>query len=110
MKARSKIYGCSLQPVIPTAVWAVALFAWHQLWDNPRTPESPIRQTGSYLGPHYSNEQIKTYLGSANADATFYEQDDELCDEIAKLLDAGKVVGLFMAEWNLGRVHSADAR
>lgn len=79
-----------------------ALFAWYQLGDNPRSLETPDSQTGSYLGPHYSNDQIKQYLDSADADATFYEQDDELCDEIAKLLDAGKVVGLFQGRMEFG--------
>ncbi|MEO6655206.1 MAG: carbamoyltransferase [Pyrinomonadaceae bacterium] len=79
-----------------------ALFVWYQLWDSPRTPEQPDSQSGSYLGPHYSNDQIKTYLESANANATFYEQDDGLCDEIAKLLDAGKVVGLFQGRMEFG--------
>jgi carbamoyltransferase len=79
-----------------------ALFVWHQLWDNPRTPETPDSQTGSYLGPHYSNDQIKTYLESANADATFYESEVELCDQIAALVDAGKVVGLFQGRMEFG--------
>ncbi len=79
-----------------------ALFAWHQLWDNPREPESPDSQTGSYLGPQFSNNEIKAYLESANADATYYENDSELCEEIAKLLDAGKVVGLFQGRMEFG--------
>ena len=79
-----------------------ALFAWYQLWDNPRNPETPDSQMGSYLGPHYSNDQIKTYLESANAGYKYYDDDDELCREIAKLLDAGKVVGLFQGRMEFG--------
>lgn len=79
-----------------------ALFVWHQLWDNERKPELPDSQRGSYLGPQYSNDQIKTFLEGADADATYYEQESELCDEIAKLLDAGKVVGLFQGRMEFG--------
>ncbi len=79
-----------------------AQFVWHQLWDNPRNPESPDSQMGSYLGPRYSNEQIKTYLESAKAGSTFYENEDDLCDEIARLIDAGKVVGLMQGRMEFG--------
>lgn len=79
-----------------------ALFAWHQLMDNPRTPESLDSQHGSYIGPSFSNEQIKAFLESANADAEFYEDEDALCEEIAKLIDAGKVVGLFQGRMEFG--------
>lgn len=79
-----------------------ALFAWHQLFDNPRTPELPDSQMGSYIGPKFSNDQIKTYLDSANADYRFYEREDSLCDEIAKLLDGGKIVGLFQGRMEFG--------
>lgn len=79
-----------------------ALFAWYQLFDNPRKPETPDSQFGSYLGPKYSNNEIKDYLESANAVADRYDSEDELCREIAKLLDAGKVVGLFQGRMEFG--------
>lgn len=79
-----------------------ALFAWYQLLDNPRKTETPDSQFGSYLGPKYSNHEIKEYLESANAVADQYTSEDELCGEIAKLLDAGKVVGLFQGRMEFG--------
>ncbi len=79
-----------------------ALFAWYQLMDNPRTPQTPDCQHGSYIGPQFTNEQIKTYLESANADAEFYQDENALYEEIAKLLDAGKVVGLFQGRMEFG--------
>jgi len=79
-----------------------ALFAWHQLWDNPRKPESPDSQMGSYIGPKFENDKIKTYLDSASARYTLYVREDELCDEIAKMLDDGKVVGLFQGRMEFG--------
>lgn len=79
-----------------------AQFVWHQLWDNPRNPEKPDSQTGSYLGPRFSNEQIKNYLDSANAGYKYYECEEMLCDEIAKLVDDGKVVGLMHGRMEFG--------
>lgn len=79
-----------------------ALFAWYQLWDNPRDPEGPDSQQGSYLGPHYSNEQIRSYLDAANAGYKYYENEGELCDGIAKMIDAGKVVGLMQGRMEFG--------
>lgn len=79
-----------------------ALFAWYQLWDEARTPQTPDSQMGSYIGPHYSNEQIRTYLESVDADATYFENEGELCDEIAAMLDAGKIVGLFQGRMEFG--------
>lgn len=79
-----------------------ALFAWYQLFDNARTSETPDSQFGSYLGPKYSNDEIKDYLDSANAVASRYTSEDDLCGEIAKLLDAGKVVGLFQGRMEFG--------
>ncbi|MFL6468417.1 MAG: carbamoyltransferase [Pyrinomonadaceae bacterium] len=79
-----------------------ALFAWYQLMDNPRTPSIPDSQQGSYIGPRFSNEQINAYLDSANADYTRYENENELCDAIAKLIDKGKVVGLFQGRMEFG--------
>lgn len=79
-----------------------ALFAWYQLWDNPREPEGPDSQQGSYLGPHYSNEQVRAYLDAANAGYKYYENEDVICNEIAKLIDAGKVVGLMQGRMEFG--------
>jgi carbamoyltransferase len=79
-----------------------AQFVWHQLWDNPRTPQMPDSQAGSYLGPRYTDDEIKVYLDSAGAGYTHYESEEELCDEIAKLIDAGKVVGLMHGRMEFG--------
>lgn len=79
-----------------------ALFAWYQLMENPRVPESPDSQTGSYIGPAYGNDEIGSYLDSINAKYTHFEDENELCDKIAKLIDSGKVVGLFQGRMEFG--------
>ena len=79
-----------------------ALFAWHQLMDNPRVPKQPDSQKGSYLGPRFSNEEVGGYLESVSAVSTHYKNEDELCDEMARLLESGKVVGLFQGRMEFG--------
>ncbi|MGD9630332.1 MAG: carbamoyltransferase [Pyrinomonadaceae bacterium] len=79
-----------------------ALFAWYQLMDNPRHPQMPDSQKGSYIGPSYSNDSIGQYLASVNAVSRQYQDEAELCRTIAELLDSGKVVGLFQGRMEFG--------
>ena len=79
-----------------------ALFAWYQLMGNPRTPGNPDDQKGSYLGPRYADEQIRANLDSVSAIYRRYDEEDELCSEIAKLLDDGLVIGLFQGRMEFG--------
>jgi len=78
-----------------------ALFAWYQLLDNPRQAASTDGQSGSFLGPEFTNDEISEYLNSAGAAAKQYD-DDQLAVEVARLLAAGKVVGLFQGRMEFG--------
>jgi len=77
----------------------VALFVWHQLLDNPRTPGRPDQQRGSLLGPRPSNDEIRGFLDASAA--TYHHLADEpaLLDRVTDLMVAGKVVG-----WVQGRM------
>lgn len=79
-----------------------AQFVWHQLMNEPRAPAQTDSQQGSYLGPRFTNEEIKKYLDSAGAKYDYYADRDELSDRIAELIEAGKVVGLFMGRMEFG--------
>jgi carbamoyltransferase len=84
-----------IQPAAGDAGGALgaALFTWHQIMDQPRTVREPDAQAGSYLGPRYSNENIRGFLDRADAKYTYFEDEDTLCEKVAELLDAGQVVG-----------------
>ena len=84
-----------IQPAAGDAGGALgcALFVWHQLLDEPRDNGGHDSQSGSLLGPHYSNDEIKTYLDSVNAVYHFHEDDDKLFDHIAELIATENVVG-----------------
>ncbi|WP_373073606.1 carbamoyltransferase [Sulfurimonas sp.] len=51
------------------------------------------KMQGSYLGPRYSNEEIKEYLDSVDAKYEFIENEENLVDIVANELASEKVVG-----------------
>jgi carbamoyltransferase len=77
----------------------VALFIWHQLLENPRRPNALDAQRGSYLGPQFSDDEIRSFLDNAGARHRYYDTDDELCDAVAGLIANEEVVG-----WMAGRM------
>ena len=77
----------------------VALFVWHQLLGNTRTPEPRDGQQGSLLGPRYSGDYIRAFLQGKGARFHEYADDDALTDAVARLMAQEKVVG-----WVQGRM------
>ncbi len=77
----------------------VAQFIWHQLLDKPRLVNQSDSQQGTYLGPRFSNDAIRQFLDRANANYVEIDDEDELCDVVADLLDDEKVIG-----WMQGRM------
>lgn len=89
-----------IQPAAGDAGGALggAMFVWHQLLENPRTPQTPDGQGGSQLGPAYSAGEIQTALNDLEA---VYEQlpEEQLLQHVAERLAEGAVVG-----WMQGRM------
>ena len=108
-----------IQPAAGDAGGALgaAYCAHHILLNNPREADGKTdRMKGSYLGPEYSDERIRKVARRYRAPFRHYESFGLLCDEVAGLLDAAKVVGWYQGrmEWGpraLGnRSILADAR
>jgi carbamoyltransferase len=93
-----------IQPAAGDAGGALgtALFIWHQLLDNPRTPLPHDSQHGSLLGPAFAEAEIERFLVAAGADYTRCESDEALCDMVADLLAREKVVGWFQGRMEFG--------
>lgn len=80
----------------------VALFIWHQLLGNPRRPESSSDSMhGSFLGPSFENDAIERFLQAQRINYRRLD-DAELCDYVADLLAAEKVVGWFQGRMEFG--------
>ncbi|MGC8660793.1 MAG: carbamoyltransferase family protein, partial [Desulfomonilaceae bacterium] len=76
-----------------------ALFVWYQLLGNLRVCDNVHdSQYGSYLGPEYSDGEIKRFLDEGGYPYTFLG-DGSLCQEVAALIAEGKVIG-----WLNGRM------
>ena len=78
-----------------------ALVAWHQHFKASRQPVVGDAMKGTYLGPAFSNSEIRDYLTSIKA--PFHALEDPLLfDRLAELLDQGKVVGWFNGRMEFG--------
>jgi carbamoyltransferase len=80
----------------------VALLIHHQLLEKPRTPDQPDGQSGSLLGPSYSDAQIERFLRSVDAPFEHFEDDEALCEAVAEHLADGAVVGWFQGRMEFG--------
>ncbi len=93
-----------IQPAASDAGGALgaALFAWHQILGNERNADNiNDSQRGSYLGPAYSKDEIRSYLETQKI--PFIElTDQELPGKIADLIKAQKVIGWFYGRMEFG--------
>ncbi len=93
-----------IQPAAGDAGGALgaALFAWHQILDGKReVDEVNDLQKGSYLGPSWTDGEIKEFLEAGGF--PYAEMDeDSLIDSVVESIDTGKVVGLFNGRMEFG--------
>ena len=79
-----------------------ALFAWYQLLGNERVCDNVHDlQFGSYLGPEYSDSEIKQYLEERSYPYKFIGN-GSASSTIADLIEEGKVVGWFNGRMEFG--------
>jgi carbamoyltransferase len=93
-----------IQPAAGDAGGALgaALFVWHQLLGNERVVDDVHDlQKGSYLGPEYSEQEIKQFLDSHGYP---YAQlnNGEVPRVVADLIAEGKVIGWFQGRMEFG--------
>jgi carbamoyltransferase len=94
-----------IQPAAGDAGGALgaALFVHYQLLNHTRTVnEITDLQSGSLLGPAYPEQEIREFLDSSNAHYHFFEQEDQLLDQLANDIEKGKVIGWFQGRMEFG--------
>jgi carbamoyltransferase len=80
-----------------------ATFIWHQLLERPRrVPESGDFQSGSFLGPAFTDEQVRSFLDEVGAVYETIADDARLAETTAELLAQEKVVGWFQGRMEFG--------
>lgn len=102
---RSKIFDqIWIQPASGDAGGALgaALFTHFQLMDKKRVPKSTDSMKGSFLGPRFTNEEIKHFLTDSEIPHHFYENEDELLEIVSQQLDEGKIIGWFQGRMEFG--------
>jgi carbamoyltransferase len=93
-----------IQPAAGDAGGALgcALFAWHQLLENPRPRSGKDVQRGSLLGPRYTTDQIKPVLDARGVKYAVVADEAALLDQVAGLMADGMVVGWFHGRMEFG--------
>lgn len=80
-----------------------ALAAYYIYFKNKRIHiGSSDPMNGAYLGPEYSGEEIKAFLEGKNLQADYFEDQKELADTVAHLLEDGKIIGWFQGRMEFG--------
>jgi carbamoyltransferase len=93
-----------IQPAAGDAGGALgsALLVWHREMNQPRQPQSPDSQSGSLLGPAFSNDDIGLFLDSMGAAYERLPDEGALLDRVAQLMAEEKVVGWFQGRMEFG--------
>lgn len=78
-----------------------ALAVWYDYLDQPRNVHGADKMAGAYLGPCYTEAQIKMALDSSGANYRQME-DADLLPEVVRLLGEEKIVGWFQGRMEFG--------
>jgi carbamoyltransferase len=93
-----------IQPAAGDAGGALgaALLVWYQLLGNTRHIDGRDKQQASLLGPAYTDEQICRFLDSVNAKYHRFDNEEQLIDKTADLINQEKVIGWFQGRMEFG--------
>ena len=93
-----------IQPAAGDAGGALgtALFIWNHLLDQPRKANPDDSQSGSLLGPVFTDESIRDTLDEQKAVYRVCLNEQDLCYEVAKLIASENVVGWYHGRMEFG--------
>jgi carbamoyltransferase len=93
-----------VQPAAGDAGSAVgaALWTWHDLLGNPRTPDALDGMQGSLLGPAFEPAEVHRWLEEAAVPHEVVADEDERVARVAEHLAQGAVVGWFTGRMEFG--------
>ena len=93
-----------IQPAAGDAGGALgcALYSAYNKHNLERIVNQNDSQRGSYLGPEFSDYEIKQYLETNNYIFHYYDNKNELCETVAKIISEDKVVGWFNGRMEYG--------
>lgn len=94
-----------IQPAAGDAGGALgaALMVWHTVQNEERrTNNGNDKMKGTYLGPAFNDEEIRSYLKERGYPAHRFKNEDERANRIAHLIDEQNVIGLFQGRMEFG--------
>lgn len=93
-----------IQPAAGDAGGALgaALTAYHIYFGKERIAITPDAMSGSYLGPEYSDIDIKLMAKKYGAKYTYLDNFSEVAQQTAKFISAGGAVGWFQGRMEFG--------
>ena len=83
------------------ALGAALVAHYHHSGNKRKATGNRDIQKGSYLGPMYSNDEIKSFLDENNIPSQHFVK-DKLLENVASYLEDGKVVGWFQGRMEFG--------
>jgi carbamoyltransferase len=93
-----------IQPAAGDAGGALgsALFVHHQLLERPRQVTAGDAMHGSWLGPSFSNNQIRAFLDEKEIVYHYFPEEEKLLAAVVKAMTSSQVVGWFHARMEFG--------
>ncbi|MFA5687648.1 MAG: carbamoyltransferase [Kiritimatiellales bacterium] len=94
-----------IQPAAGDAGGALgaALFVQYQLLNNPRTADDTNDlQSGSLLGPQFTEREIQAFFDSTGAVYDFFSDETELVEAVTHEINSSKVIGWFQGRMEFG--------
>lgn len=83
------------------ALGAALISHYHHSGNTRTATENRDVQLGSYLGPEYSNDKIKSFLEEKEIPYQYFDRND-LLEQAANHIESGKVVGWFQGRMEFG--------
>ncbi len=92
-----------IQPAAGDAGGALgaAMMVWHQYLENPKKATPRGTQRGSYLGPDFEDEEIRSILDRFKAQYTRVDL-SEVPEKVAEIIASENVVGWFQGRMEFG--------
>jgi carbamoyltransferase len=79
-----------------------ALATWYQYFENERIIEPSDSMQGAYLGPSYSENEVRKLISKFEIPHIHFSNFDDLAAHTADLINKGKVIGWFQGRMEFG--------
>ena len=79
-----------------------ALFTHFQLMESKRISSPKDSMNGSFLGPKFENNTIRSFLKDKQIPNHFYDSENELLEKVCQYIGEGKIIGWFQGRMEFG--------